>query len=126
MGMIETPRRTKWKFVVEFEDDETREISGTIGQASDREQCEGLIEHEIQYHDSHGRTVLNAEASEVCSECDGEGMITGQSRRPVVCQSCGGRVGPLSIAKLVQEDGRQFLLIRLGDFTRTHGSQRAA
>ena len=125
--MTETPCRTKWKFVVEFEDDETREIiPGTIGQASDREQCQGLIEHEIQYHDSHGRTVLNAEASEVCSECDGEGMITGQSRRPAVCQSCGGRVGPLSIAKVVQEDGRQFLLIRLGDFTRTHGSQRAA
>ena len=48
-------------FIVECEDEETIEISGTFGQASDREDCERLIEHEMQYHDSHGRTILNAE-----------------------------------------------------------------
>jgi hypothetical protein len=30
--MIQDALRTKWKFVVEFEDEETNEISGTIGQ----------------------------------------------------------------------------------------------
>jgi hypothetical protein len=124
--MPENPRRTKWKFVVEFEDEETREISGTIGQASDREECEGLIEHEMQYHDSQGRTVLNAEASEVCSECEGEGIVTGRSGMPVVCQTCGGRVGPMTIARGFQENGSQFLLVRLGDFSRSQAPQRAA
>jgi hypothetical protein len=124
--MNENPRRTKWRFVVEFEDEETSEISGTIGQASDRQECEGLIEHEMQYHDLHGRTVLNAEASKVCSECDGEGIITGHSGMHVVCQSCGGRVGPMAIARGFQEKGRQFLLIRLADFSRSQAPQQAA
>ena len=38
---------TRWKFVVEFEDDETKEISGTMGQAETREECEGLIEYDL-------------------------------------------------------------------------------
>ena len=67
--------RTKWKFIVEFEDEETNEISGTIGQADTREECEGLLEFDMQYHDSLGRIVLNAEAAEVCAKCEGEGRI---------------------------------------------------
>jgi hypothetical protein len=43
--MIQDALRTKWKFVVEFEDEETNEISGTIGQADTREECEGLLEY---------------------------------------------------------------------------------
>ena len=66
--------RTKWKFVVEFEGEETNEISGTIGQADTLEQCKGLLEYDMQYH-SHGRIVLNAEAAEVCAKCEGEGKI---------------------------------------------------
>jgi hypothetical protein len=73
--MIQDALRTKWKFVVEFEDEETNEISGTIGQADTREECEGLLEYDMQYHDSHGRIVLNAEAAEVCAKCEGEGKI---------------------------------------------------
>jgi hypothetical protein len=42
--MTQDALRTKWKFVVEFEDEETHEISGTIGQADTREECEGLLE----------------------------------------------------------------------------------
>ena len=48
---------------MEFEDEETKEISGTIGQADTREECEGFLEYEMGYHHSHGRIVLNAEAS---------------------------------------------------------------
>ena len=53
--MTQDALRTKWKFVVEFEDEETHEISGTIGQADTREECEGLLEFDMQYHNSHGR-----------------------------------------------------------------------
>ena len=63
--MTQDAFRTKWKFVVEFEDEETNEISGTIGQAVTREECEGLLEYDMEYHNSHGRIVLNAEAAEV-------------------------------------------------------------
>ena len=73
--MTQDAFRTKWKFVVEFEDEETNEISGTIGQAGTREECEGLLEFEMQYHDSHGRIVFNAEAAEVCIKCEGEGKV---------------------------------------------------
>ena len=43
--MAQSAAVTKWKFVVEFEDDETKELSGTIGQANTREECEGLFEY---------------------------------------------------------------------------------
>jgi hypothetical protein len=74
-GMTQDAFHTKWKFVVKFEDEETHEIAGTIGQANTRGECEGLLEFEMQYHNSHGRIVLNAEAAEVCAKCEGEGKI---------------------------------------------------
>ena len=92
--MTQTAVRTKWKFVVEFEDEETNEISGTIGQADTREECEGLLEYEIEYHSSLGRTVVNAEAAEICAKCEGEGKIPNGNGGQVVCDACGGRVGP--------------------------------
>ena len=46
-GMIANAIRTKWKFVVEFEDEETGEIAGTLGEAADRDECEVLIEEEM-------------------------------------------------------------------------------
>ena len=66
---------TKWKYVVEFEDDETKEISGTHGRADTQEECESLIEDEVLRHRSHGRTVVDIEVGEVCAEYDGEGQI---------------------------------------------------
>ena len=66
---------------MEFEDEETKEISGTIGQADTREECEGFLEYEMGYHHSHGRIVLNAEATEVCAKCDGEGKLGEQWER---------------------------------------------
>jgi hypothetical protein len=59
---------TKWKFIVEYEDDETKEVSGILGQADTYEECEALIEHESQE-----RFVVNIEAWEVCAERNEEG-----------------------------------------------------
>jgi hypothetical protein len=87
---------TKWKFVVEFEDDETKELSGTIGHADTREECEGLIEHDVQYHRSHERTVTQTEAVELCAQCEGDGKISAENGKRVICEACGGHLGPIS------------------------------
>jgi hypothetical protein len=96
--MAQSALVTKWKFVVEFEDDETKEISGTIGQADTREECQGLIEHDVQYHRSHDRTVIQTEAVEICAECGGDGKIPSGNGRQVICKACGGHLGPISKA----------------------------
>jgi hypothetical protein len=87
---------TRWKFVVEFEDQETGEISGTIGQADTVEECESLIEYDMQYHSDHERTVLNAEAGEICAECEGEGQLLIGNGGCIICHACGGHHGPIS------------------------------
>jgi hypothetical protein len=96
MDMTQIDIVTKWKFVVEFEDMETGEISGTTGQASTREECEGLIEYDTQYHSERGRVVVNVDASEVCAECEGEGQISSWNGGRVICEACGGNLGPIS------------------------------
>jgi hypothetical protein len=87
---------TKWKFIVEFEDHESGEISGTIGQADTYEECEASMEDEALYHRSRGRTVCNLEIGELCMECDGEGQIPAGNDGRVICQACGGNLGPIS------------------------------
>lgn len=71
--MTQTAILTQCKYVVEYEDDETKEISGTLGRADTQEECESLIEDEVQYQRSHGRTVVDIEVGQVCPESDGEG-----------------------------------------------------
>ena len=97
--MTQTAILTKWKFVVEFEDDETKEVSGTIGRADTLEQCEGLVEYETQVHSSHGRLVVNAEAAEICAKCDGEGIIPAGKDGRIICDACGRHLGPISNLK---------------------------
>jgi hypothetical protein len=87
---------TKWRFIVEFEDDESRELSGTIGQADTFEECEASMADEALYHRSRGRTVVNLEIGELCAECDGEGQIPAGNGGRVICQACGGNLGPIS------------------------------
>jgi hypothetical protein len=94
--MAQRPVVTKWKFVVEFEDDDTKELSATIGHAGTREECEGLIEYDVQYHCSHERTVIRTEAVEICAQCGGDGKITVENGRQVICVACGGHLGPIS------------------------------
>jgi hypothetical protein len=120
--MAQDALRTKWKFVVEFEDEETNEISGTIGQAGTREESEGLLEFEMQHH---GRNVLNVEAAEVCAKCEGEGKIAANGGL-VICDACGGRLGPTSNLTTFGPSGTEFLLIRRGDFSGPISPRRAA
>ena len=117
--MSQTAIPTKWKFVVEFEDedDETKEISGTIGRADTREECEGLLEHEMQYHRSHGRTIVNAEAVEICAKCEGEGKFQNGNSEQVPCDACGGHLGPISSLRSTLRPGEaEFLVILYGVF----------
>ena len=121
--MTQDALRTKWKLVVEFEDEETNEISGKIGQSGTREECEGLLEFEMQYH---GRNVLNAEAAEVCAKCEGEGKIEAMNGGLVICDACGGRHGPISNLTTLRPNGTEFLLIRRGNFSGPLSPRRAA
>jgi hypothetical protein len=118
--------RIKWKFVVEFEDEETKEISGTIGQADTREECEGFLEYEIGYHRSHGRIVLNAEAVEVCAKCEGEGKIAEKNGGMDPCDACGGRLGAVSSLAALNPNRTEFLLMRRGDFSTPLSPRQAA
>ena len=47
--MIANAIHTKWKFIVEFEEEETGAIAGTLGEAPDRDECEALVEEEMEY-----------------------------------------------------------------------------
>jgi hypothetical protein len=68
--MIANAIHTKWKFIVEFEDEETGEIAGTLG-----------------------------EAVELCEQCEGEGSIPVEDSIVSICDACGGRIGILSTFK---------------------------
>jgi hypothetical protein len=89
--------RTRWKFVVTFEDEDSGEISAEIGQAATREECEGFIEWEMQYRHALGLEVREVAASELCAECEGEGKLLTEAGN-ATCRACGGHVGP--VAKL--------------------------
>ena len=96
VGMTQIAIVTKWKFVVEFEDWETGEILGTTGQADTREDCEGMIEYDMQFHTDCGRAILNVEAGEICAECEGDGQIPIGNGGRVICPACDGHLGPIS------------------------------
>jgi hypothetical protein len=93
---------TKWKYVVEFLDDETQQISGTIGQAATCDECEGLIEDEVDVLPSSGRTLVNAEAYQVCAHCDGQGKIETPDGAHAICYTCRGEVGPVSTLSFLE------------------------
>jgi hypothetical protein len=65
-GAITNAIHTKWKFIVQFEDEETGEIAGTLGEAADRDECEVLVEDEMEYQRLRGYIRLTAEAVELC------------------------------------------------------------
>jgi hypothetical protein len=45
---------------------------------------------------SFGQTVVNAEASEVCATCQGEGNMPSEGGVRAVCDACGGRLGAIA------------------------------
>jgi hypothetical protein len=97
--MSQGPIPAKWKFIVEYEDEETQEISGTIGQAGSRDECQGLIELDMEHHFVRGRIIVNAEAVEVCAKCEGEGKLPAANGDLTVCDACGGHIGVISELK---------------------------
>ena len=97
--MIANAIHTKWKFIVEFEDEETGEIAGTLGEAADRDECEVLVEDEIEYQRLRGYIRVTAEAVELCQQCEGEGSIPVEDDIVSICDACGGRIGVLSTFK---------------------------
>src|SRR6202163_4068595 len=94
--MIATVIHTKWKFIVEFEDEETGTTAGTLGEAADREECEMLVEEEMQCQRLRGYIRVTAEAVELCEQCEGEGSIPVEEDIVSICDACGGRIGVLS------------------------------
>ena len=97
--MIAQAIHTKWKFIVEFEDEETGEIAGTLGEAADRAECEALVEEEMEYQRLRGFIHMTAEAVELCEQCEGEGSIPVEDDILSICDACGGRIGVLSTFK---------------------------
>jgi hypothetical protein len=98
---------TKWKFIVQSEDEETGEPSATIGQAETREECEALIEYDFDYHRLRGHEIVDAEVCEICAECDGEGLIAAGNDGQVICPACDGHHGPLVRIKVDQAPFRR-------------------
>jgi hypothetical protein len=94
--MIATVIHTKWKFIVEYEDEETGAIAGILGEAADREECEMLVEEEMQCQRLRGYIRVTAEAVELCSQCEGQGSIPVEEDIVSICDACGGRIGVLS------------------------------
>src|SRR6202171_5391131 len=94
--MIAIAIHTKWKFIVEFENEESQEIAGTLGHAATRDECEALIEEEMQYQLSRGGIGGTAKAVELCAQCEGEGSIPVEDDIVSIRDACGGRIGTLS------------------------------
>jgi hypothetical protein len=97
--MIANAIHTKWKFIVEFEDEETGTIEGTLGEAADRDECELLVEDDMEYQRLRGYIRVTAEAVELCEQCEGEGSIPVEDGIVSICDACGGRIGILSTFK---------------------------
>jgi hypothetical protein len=97
--MIANAIHTKWKFIVEFEEEETGAIEGTLGKAADREECEVLVQDEMEYRRLRGYIRVTAEAVELCDQCEGEGSIPVEDGIVSICDACGGRIGILSTFK---------------------------
>jgi DnaJ-class molecular chaperone len=97
--MIANAVHIKWKFIVEFEDEETGAIEGTLGEAADRDECELLVEDEMEYQRLRGYIRVTAEAVELCEQCEGEGSIPVEDGIVSICDACGGRIGILSTFK---------------------------
>ena len=67
-----------------------------MGEAADRDECEVLVEEEMEYQRLRGYIRVTAEAVELCEQCEGEGSIPVQDAIVSICDACGGRIGILS------------------------------
>jgi hypothetical protein len=63
-----------------------------LGEAADRDECEFLVEDEMEYQRLRGYIRVTAEAVELCEQCEGDGIVS-------ICDACGGRIGILATFK---------------------------
>jgi hypothetical protein len=66
-----------------------------LGEAADRDECELLVEDEMEYQRLRGYIRVTAEAVELCEQCSipvEDGIVS-------ICDACGGRIGILSTFK---------------------------
>jgi DnaJ-class molecular chaperone len=94
--MIHISAPTRWRYIVECQDIESGSIYAVIGSADTREECEGGALHEAEHQRDLYRHVVNIEASELCQECDGDGVIVASELRTesIRCGACNGHKGP--------------------------------
>ena len=69
------------------------------GEAAGRDECEVLVEDEMEYQRLRGYIRVTAEAVELCEQCEGEGSIPVEDGIMSICDACGGRIGILSTFK---------------------------
>jgi hypothetical protein len=77
---------------MDYMDEDTGTVAATVGDADDREECEGVVRHETTFYQRQGFTVLRGEACELCRGCAGDGSIAG-SGVTRQCPQCGGFTG---------------------------------
>ena len=70
-----------------------------MGEAADRDECEFLVEDEMEYQRLRGYIRVTAEAVELCEQCEGEGSIPVEDGIVSICDACGGRIGILATFK---------------------------
>jgi hypothetical protein len=63
------------------------------------DECEVLVEDEMEYQRLRGYIRVTAEAVELCEQCEGEGSIPVEDDIVSICDACGGRIGILSTFK---------------------------
>jgi hypothetical protein len=84
---------TRWLYVMDYLDEDTGTVTGGVGSADDRDECEGVVRHETLFYQRQGLTVLRGEACELCRGCEGGGLID-ENGAPRQCPQCGGFTGP--------------------------------
>jgi hypothetical protein len=109
--MTQVGAPTKWRYIVECQDNESGSIYVIIGSANDREECEGRASQEVGYQRDLYRHVVNAEACELCQECEGDGVVLSSepSAHRTRCGACDGHLGPFTRIKFSFHARRSFL-----------------
>ena len=84
---------TRWLYIMDYLNEDTGAVTAAIGNAEDRDECEGVVRHETMFYQRQGFTVIRGEACELCRSCEGDGLISAHGSRRQ-CPQCGGFIGP--------------------------------
>jgi hypothetical protein len=61
-----------------------------LAEAADRDECELLVEDEMEYQRLRGYIRVTAEAVELCEQCEGERQHPVEDCIVSICDACGG------------------------------------